>query len=242
MAGREDYYERLEYKKELYNKRMEQSEERSKEYSKARTKITDNIPMGQPILVDHYSGRKHQNDLKRANNYIKKSIEEDKKTEYYQDKIDNIEKAENGDIIYDDDPLVLEKLNAKLNKLEEERKEIKARPHAPYELVNIGTTIRGIKERIENIKFLEQYSEEVKDYKRFTTVVNKDKNRVQVKFKDRVAKDIYIYMRSQGFVYSRMECAFQRKFNKQGITKLHWVAEDLKDRKVLLEKEEGNEM
>ena len=49
MAGREDYYERLEYKKELYNKRMEQSEERSKEYSKARTKITDNIPMGQPI-------------------------------------------------------------------------------------------------------------------------------------------------------------------------------------------------
>ena len=52
MAGREDYYERLEYKKELYNKRMEQSEERSKEYSKARTKITDNIPMGQPIIVE----------------------------------------------------------------------------------------------------------------------------------------------------------------------------------------------
>lgn len=238
MAGREDYYERLEFKKDLYNKRMEQAEEKSKDYSQSSTAILDRIPMGQPILVEHYSGKRHRNDLKRANNYMEKSIEEDKKTEYYQDKLDNIEKAENGDIIYDDDPLVLEKLNAKLERLEEERKQIKARDHAPYELINIGATIRAVKERIENIKFLEQFSEEEKDYKRFKTVVNKSKNRVQIIFNDRTTRDTYKYLRSRGFVFSRTEGAFQRKFNRQGIAALHNTAEALNNRKVLLEKEE----
>ncbi len=238
MAGREDYYERLEYKKDLYNKRIENSEKKSKDYSQASTKILDNIPLGQPILVDHYSAKRHRSVLKRADNYMGKSVEEDKKAEYYQDKLNNIEKAENGDIIYDDDPLVLEKLNAKLERLEEERKQIKAREHARYELTNIGATIRAVKERIANIKFLEQFSEEEKDYKRFKTLVNKSINRVQIIFKDRVTKETFKFLRSSGFVYSKSEKAFQRKFNRQGIAILHRTAEELKDKKVLLEKEE----
>ena len=102
MAGREDYYDRLEYKKELYNKRMEKSEENSKLYFEQNQKIMDAIPLGQPILVDHYSAKRHRSDLDKANNYMSKSIAEDEKTEYYQDKLNNIEKAENGDIIYED--------------------------------------------------------------------------------------------------------------------------------------------
>ena len=42
------------------------------------------IPLGQPILVGHHSERAHRKVLERADNAMRKSIEEDKKAEDYE--------------------------------------------------------------------------------------------------------------------------------------------------------------
>ena len=67
-------------------------------------------------------------------NQFDKSVEEDNKVEYYENKIDNIE---NNNSISLDDPKAKEKLQDKLKKLEYEREIIKSRPHETWELQNI---------------------------------------------------------------------------------------------------------
>lgn len=242
MAGRDDYYERLENKKERLNTRIEKSQENQSMYGEKQQKILDAIPMGQPILVDHYSANRHRSDLKKVDNYMRHYAEEGEKIEYYQSKLDNIEKIENEKIISSDDPKALEKLKNRLDKLEQERKQIKAREHYSYELTNIGAEIRRTKSRIAELEKLENYNFEEKKFDKFVAFVNKDINRVEVKFEDRVTNEIYKYMRSRGFLYSKNEKAFVRKFNPQGLYALNRVVEHLKDKKIILQSEEGQEM
>ena len=59
MSGRKDFEERKEIKREIYEKRIEKAEQNSKaEYDKHK-QISNAIPLGQPILVDHYSAAWH---------------------------------------------------------------------------------------------------------------------------------------------------------------------------------------
>ena len=52
---------------------------------------------GQPIIVGHYSEKKHRRLIEKANNDIKKSIELSDKSQYYEDKARS---AENNNAIY----------------------------------------------------------------------------------------------------------------------------------------------
>jgi hypothetical protein len=54
-------------------------------------------------------------------------------------------------VIFQDDPLAIEKLNAKLARLLIEKNEIKSREHKGWELSNLGATIRSVKQKIEII-------------------------------------------------------------------------------------------
>ncbi len=45
--------------------------------------IMDSIPLGQPILVDHYSARRHRRELGRIDSGIGKAVEESKKAEHW---------------------------------------------------------------------------------------------------------------------------------------------------------------
>lgn len=242
MAGRDDYYERLENKKERLNTRIEKSQENQSMYGEKQQKILDAIPMGQPILTDHYSANRHRNDLKRVDNYMRHYVEEGEKIDHYQSKLDNIEKIENEKIISSDDPKAVEKLKNRLERLEEQRKQIKAREHYTYELTNIGAEIRRTKDRIKQIETLENLNYEEKNFDKFRAFVNKDINRVVIEFKSRVTNETYKYMRSVGFLYSKTEKAFVRKFNSQGISALNRAVKHLNDKKVLLENDEGQEM
>ena len=81
------------------------------------------IPMGQPILVGHHSEGRHRSDLKKIDNNMRKSIEADKKADYYANKAENLE---NSNIISSDDPTAIEQLKLKLEKLEKNQELMKA--------------------------------------------------------------------------------------------------------------------
>jgi hypothetical protein len=63
---------------------------KSNQYSDAEHKILDNIPLGQPILVGHHSEKHHRKDLDKANNLMKKSIEEQEIANKYKQRAENI--------------------------------------------------------------------------------------------------------------------------------------------------------
>lgn len=83
-------------------------------YNTAR-EMGSHIPLGQPILVGHHSERTDRNYRQKINNTFEKSFEASNKVSYYEDKANAIE---NNNAIFSDDPKVLEKLEAKINKLE----------------------------------------------------------------------------------------------------------------------------
>ena len=111
-----------EYDSEKENKiqRMEDRAAKAKEasqsaYERSRS-ATAGIPMGQPILVGHHSEGKHRAALKRSDAAMRKSIEEAKKAEHYQDRA---EAAESGRAISSDDPGAVTKLTEKIKEAED---------------------------------------------------------------------------------------------------------------------------
>lgn len=87
MAGRQDYKERKERRKENYQELADKSRKNSKEYYELYENMSTAVPFGQPILVDHYSAKAMRSRYNKMNNAINKSIETDKKAEYYENKI-----------------------------------------------------------------------------------------------------------------------------------------------------------
>lgn len=81
------------------------------------------IPMGQPILVGHHSERRDRNYRARIDGVMRKSVEADKKAEYYAQKALSIEDNE---AIFSDDPEALLKLEQKLGVLKSTQDFLKA--------------------------------------------------------------------------------------------------------------------
>jgi hypothetical protein len=63
------------------------AEKKSDQYWKTSHSITDNIPMGQPILVGHHSEARHRRDLDKSWNAMGKSVELSKKAEEYESRV-----------------------------------------------------------------------------------------------------------------------------------------------------------
>lgn len=224
MAGRQDYEERKERRKERYQELAEKAREDSNQHYEHYENMSKGVPFGQPILVDHYSAKAMRSRYKKMNNAMDKSIEADKKAEYYKDKIDTIE---NNKSISSDDPQVILKLQDKLERLEHERNNIKARQHSTWELQNIGAEIRRIKKRIEQIKDLEEL-----DFKNivFTggkAILNKEVNRIQILFDDKPSEEVRNILKHRGFKWSRYEKAWQRLYNKNTIYATNRAIEEI---------------
>ena len=87
--------------------------------------MVEAIPMGQPLLVDHYSYKSDKNYRDRAWGKMEKSVEAGQKADYYRSKA---EAAEKNTAISSDDPEA---------HWQAERKIAAApRPAKPYEKVN----------------------------------------------------------------------------------------------------------
>ena len=118
MGGRSDYEERRKRRIERYKELSLKAQERSSQYSNSNANRILQIVPGQPILVGHHSEKRHRKLIKKAQDDIRKSIEEDNKSNFYKERAEN---AENSKVIYSDDPQAIIKLKEKLERLENEK-------------------------------------------------------------------------------------------------------------------------
>ncbi len=80
------------------------------------------IAFGQPILVGHHSERRHRRAIERADNAMRKAIEESDKAKYYARRAEN---AASNRAIASDDPAADDKLADKIAKLEAAQQRMK---------------------------------------------------------------------------------------------------------------------
>lgn len=113
--GREDYQERKEARIDRMEERAARAQTESSAASHAAHEIMRLIPPGQPILVGHHSERRHRRDLDKIDRNMRKSIEADEKAAYYASRAAS---AASNHAISSDDPDAVEKLEAKLSKLQ----------------------------------------------------------------------------------------------------------------------------
>lgn len=111
-----------EAKQEARRERLERAAERARSRARAYYKRADmseaatGIPFGQPILVGHHSERRHRRAIERADNAMRRSIAEDRRAADLAGRAASV--GTGG--ISSDDPDAIEKLRAKLAKLEEQ--------------------------------------------------------------------------------------------------------------------------
>lgn len=211
MAGRKDYEERKERKKEIYQERVKKAEQRSKEHYATHKRISNTIPLGQPILTDHYSANRHKNDINKMHNAMRKSVAEDEKAEYYRNKIENMD---NSNVISADDPKAIEKLEQRIKELEQQKEIVKAREHEYYELPYINQDIRRLKDRIKELKELENMNFQDITFTGGKVIQNKEINRIQIFFDKKPSEEIRDTLKHHGFKWARSQGAWQRLFNK----------------------------
>lgn len=235
MGGRKDYEERKQKRIERYKRLSKKAKEEAEaRYNSTANRILMMTP-GQPIIVDHYSAKKAIRLHEQANRDIKKSIEFSDKSNYYETRAKN---AENSNAIYNDDPKAIEKLKAKLERLENERESIKAREHETWELINIGANIRETKLRITRLEEQETLVFPEIKFKGGKAIHNKDINRIQLLFDDKPNEEIRNQLKRNGFHWSRREGAWQREFNKKTICVTNALIKDVLNKE---NEEEENE-
>ena len=235
MAGRADFEERREARKERYEELAKKAEVKSSEYMNSKAnRILESTP-GQPIIIGHHSERKARKLHERAWQDIGKSIEEDKKSKYYKDKIKTIDESK---VIYNDDPRAIEKLYKKLEGLEVDKKNIKAdENHTSWQLQNINAAIRETKKRIERLQRLENIEFKDIEFKGGKAIHNKEINRIQLIFDSIPSEEIRSNLKSKGFHWSRREGAWQRLFNENAIRVVNRLVKDV----LNMEQEEEEE-
>lgn len=171
--------------------------------------------LGQPIIVGHHSEKTARKLHEKAWKDIGKSIEEDKKQKYYEEKAKD---TNNSSVIYNDDPNALTKLKEKLEYLEKQRALIKAdEEHQPWQLQNVGARIRETKRRIARLKNLEKIEFEDKEFVGGKVIHNKEINRIQFLFDEKPNEEVRNNLKHNGFHWSRNEGAWQREFNERTI-------------------------
>ena len=236
MGGRSDYEERRKRRIERYKELSLKAQERSSQYSNSNANRILQIVPGQPILVGHHSEKRHRKLIKKAQDDIRKSIEEDNKSNFYKERAEN---AENSKVIYSDDPQAIIKLKEKLERLENEKASIKAREHSTWELTNIGATIRETKKRIERLEKLENIEFQEINFENGKVIHNKEINRIQFLFDNIPDEDTRKILKSYGFRWSRYEKSWQRLFNLTCIIATNSIVKQIAEKSK--EKEEDEE-
>ena len=236
MGGRSDYEERRKRRIERYKELSLKAQERSSQYSNSNANRILQIVPGQPILVGHHSEKRHRKLIKKAQDDIRKSIEEDNKSNFYKERAEN---AENSKVIYSDDPQAIIKLKEKLERLENEKASIKAREHSTWELTNIGATIRETKKRIERLEKLENIEFQEINFENGKVIHNKEINRIQFLFDNIPDEDTRKILKSYGFRWSRYEKEWHRVFYLNCIRATNIIVKEIDEK--IKEQEESEE-
>lgn len=109
------YEDKKQARIDYYREKAEKAKQESESQYKKSHDMLKNIPLGQPMMPDHYSYKSDKNYRNRAAKAMDNSIEAQKKAEYYEQKA---KAAENNNAISSDDPEAVTKLKDKLEKLQ----------------------------------------------------------------------------------------------------------------------------
>lgn len=120
MSYRDRRLARADRLREWAEKRAARS---SGNFTRAHNLIKD-IPFGQPILVGHHSERRHRRTLERSDAAMRRGVEDERKAGDMASRAASIEDAAER-AIYRDDVDAIERLQAKIAKLEAERDTMK---------------------------------------------------------------------------------------------------------------------
>ena len=239
MGGRADYESRREERKARYEELAKKAEEKSSQYMNSKANRILEMTPGQPIIIGHHSEKKARRLHERAWEDIRKSIEEDKKSKYYKDRVETIE---NSKVIYNDDPNAIQKLKEKLEYLEKQRELIKEdENHSAWQLQNIGARIRETKRRIARLEKLEEIKFEDREFYGGKAVHNKEINRIQLYFDSIPDENIRSKLKSKGFHWSRIEGAWQREFSENTIKATNILIKDVLNKEEVQELENEEE-
>ena len=116
------YEEKMEAKRDYYERKAAAARSESSALWDKSKGMTSRIPFGQPILVGHHSERSDRNFRDRIFRTGQKAFEIGKKADYYERRAAGIGKGG----ISSDDPDAIEKLQDKLEKLQQRQDRMKA--------------------------------------------------------------------------------------------------------------------
>lgn len=216
----ENYQERKEAKIQRFQELAEKNEALGNQRLESVRQRRASIPMGQPILVGHYSERGHRNFIDKNNRSEEIGMEMIEKAEYYKKKADNLE---NGTAISSDDPEAVKKLEDKLKGLEEKREKYKnynktARKEGketlqPYMLQNLSGNIKSVRDRIEYLK--KNQNQEAKEIvvNNVRILNNVAENRTQIFFEGIPPEEVRTRLKRNGFRWSPYNKCWQRFLN-----------------------------
>jgi hypothetical protein len=110
-----DYEIKKQNRIERYQELAEKNKRLSDQASNRAHEMASIIPIGQPILIGHYSESRDRRYRERIHNTFGKAVELDKKADYYENKVQS---AENNNTISSDDPEAATKLKEKIEAAE----------------------------------------------------------------------------------------------------------------------------
>jgi len=116
--------ERLERKLERRREWADKAETRSNQLSERSDKMMSVIPMGQPILVGHYSEKRDRNYRNRAWNMMGRAVEQRDLAEHHESKADGLE-HQLDKAIFSDDTNAIEELEIRIKNNETKREHMK---------------------------------------------------------------------------------------------------------------------
>jgi uncharacterized protein YdcH (DUF465 family) len=211
------YQEKKEQRIEKLRDRASAARSEAEALQKRTNSERDGIPLGQPILVGHYSEGRHRRHLSRLNASDTRAMELLKKADRLNSRA---HAAETNSAISSDDPEAVKLLLEKLLKLEEKRSAMKAynvrarkerkETLESWELSNLGAQIRSVKERIKQLQNMAQMVDDEKEINGVRVVTSTDENRLQLFFDGKPAVELRQELKSNGFKWSSSRGCWQR--------------------------------
>lgn len=116
------YEARQEARRERYEARAAKARREADALANRSLEMSRAIPLGQPILTDHYSAKADRRYRDRMNRLMGKSVEATRKAEHYDDKAAGVGTAG----VSGDDPQAVEKLREQLRSMKEDQERMKA--------------------------------------------------------------------------------------------------------------------
>ena len=213
------YQEKQQLRAERYAELAEKNKALSDAAYASSRRIADMIPFGQPILVGHHSEARSRRDANRIHNYMSKSVELQKKAEYYENKVKSIE---NNHAISSDDPEAIQKLKAKLEGLYKHREYLKAQkkagtPIESFQFSNLSGNIATVKKRIAYLEAQAARPELDIEINGTRLWIDKQENRLKIEFSGIPSEEIRSQLKSNGFRWSPTNKAWQRQPNQYAL-------------------------